>query len=146
MLDAASAALAFDTTVVDDPDAPRPFRLFPPAPEPSPAPATGRVPTEELTMQVLVLGQWHRRTPDLAETACGVPVRLVETPPRREVLTYQGGDLCETCFTPHERARARRADLEAQAAAEAEDRRWHEQADQRATDRARRHTTKGPHR
>ena len=144
MLDAASA-LAYDTEVVDDPDAPSPFGLFTPASAPS-SPAIGRVPTEELTMQVLVLGQWHRRTPDLAETACGVPVRLVETPPRREVLTYQGGDLCETCFTPHERARARRADLEAQAAAEAEDRRWHEQADQRATDRARRHTTKGPHR
>ncbi len=129
-----------DTRVIDDPDAPPHARLFP-------KPALPRVSTEELTMQVLVDGQWHRRIPDpVHETSCGVPFRLVETPPRREVLTYRDGDLCETCFTPHERARARRLDLEAQTAAEEEDRRWHQEAEQRADARERRPTTKGPHR
>lgn len=127
------AAHAYDTIVIDDPDE-------------QPMPIVGRVATAELTMQIQVLGQWHRRTPDLAETACGVPVRMVETPMRREVLTHRDGQLCDTCFTPHERHKATRADLEAQRAAEDDDRRWHAEIERRARARearARRNTNGG---
>lgn len=50
-------------------------------------------------MQVNVLGQWHRRLPDLSATACGVPFNSQFTAPRREELT---GELCGECFTEHE--------------------------------------------
>lgn len=117
------AATAFDTIVVDDPD------------EPATVPVIARVTTAELTMQIQVLGQWHRRTPDLAETACGVPVRLVETPTRREQLTCADGGLCGTCFTPHEIDRARRNDEEAERRRIEEDERWFAEAEQRRSKR-----------
>lgn len=80
------AAYAFDTFVVDDPDE-------------QPMPSLGRVRTEDLTMQILVMGQWHRRTPDLKATACGVPYHSQFAPTRREELC---NPLCPQCFTDHE--------------------------------------------
>ena len=76
-----------ETFVIDDPD------LEPPA--------VGRVATAELTMQVLILGRYHRRTPDLSHTACGIPFHSEFTPPRRE---QYGGTLCPECFTTFELA------------------------------------------
>ncbi len=58
---------------------------------------------EELTMQVHVTDRWHRRTPDLASTACGEPIHSQFAALRREELS---GDLCRECFTPYERAQA----------------------------------------
>lgn len=63
--------------------------------------ALPRAPTAELTMQVHHNGAWHRRTPDLARTACGDRLHTAFTPVRHETLTAVG-DLCETCFTPFE--------------------------------------------
>lgn len=62
-------------------------------------PTVGRVRTEELTMQVLAFGCWHRRTPDLLTTACGVPFHSQFSPLRREELTEP---LCRECFTTFE--------------------------------------------
>lgn len=116
------AAHAIDTIVVEDPDASTP------AP-----PAIGRVATAELTMQVQVLGAWHRRTPDLRETACGVPFHSEFTTPRREVLTMEDrGPLCPECFTPHELARARELDAAAAAAREEEERKLAEKDAERS--------------
>lgn len=83
-------------------------------------------------MQVQVLGQWHRRTPDLKETACGVPYHGEFCRTRREVLTLADGDMCEQCFTPHEMLRAMQADAEALNAADAEEKRLDEEAAKRA--------------
>jgi hypothetical protein len=106
------AAHAYETTVViDDPDA-----------EPTPAIAIGRVKTAELTMQVQVDGAWHRRTPDLRETACGEPIHSEFAATRREVLTMEGGGLCETCHTPHEIRRAAENDAAAVEATAEEER------------------------
>lgn len=144
------AAAAVDTVVMDDPDAPG-------------APAIGRATTvdeiadaEELTMQILVLGEWHRRTPDLKETACGVPVRMVETPMRPEVLserataTSPAGRMCRECFTPHELKRACANDNEAIKAEDEAAQKWLDEAPQRAQarearreERARRNTNRG---
>jgi len=66
-------------------------------------PARPRARTEELTMQVHHEGDWHRRTPDLATTACGLPVHSQFAPVRREELRHP---LCRTCFTPFELAKA----------------------------------------
>ncbi len=66
-------------------------------------------------MQVYVEGGWHRRTPDLAMTACGEhKIHSAFCPVRVE--SYEG-DICTVCFTPHELAinaaikRAERAHL-----------------------------------
>ncbi len=59
---------------------------------------------EERSVQILLLGLWHRRTPDLAHTACGVPFHAEFTPIRRETLY---GNLCGVCFTDYERGRAK---------------------------------------
>lgn len=121
-------ALALEETiVVDDPDVPHV-----PAPAAIELPVLGRVSTAELTMQVHVRGEWHRRTPDLKETACGVPFHGEFSRTRREVLTLLDGDLCHACFTPHEMLRAMQADAEALAAAEAEQQRREEEAAKRA--------------
>ncbi len=106
-------AHAFDTEVIDDPDA---------SSQPMPAIAIGRVPTAELTMQVQVEGEWHRRTPDLRETACGLPILGEFHRPRREELTMVGVPLCDRCHTPHEIRRALELDAAAAAAAEEEER------------------------
>lgn len=74
------------------------------------APARGRVPTKELTMQVLHEGEWHRRLPDLSATACGSRYHSEFSSVRREELKHP---LCETCHTPLELALADKAELEA---------------------------------
>lgn len=61
--------------------------------------ALPRVSTSELTMQVAVLGRWHRRTPDLSATACGILYHSQFAPTRREELC---GALCSDCFTKFE--------------------------------------------
>ncbi len=61
-------------------------------------------------MHVYVDGQWHRRTPDLRATACGVLFHGGYCSLRREELK---GPLCPVCFTPFEIAKAvERADIE----------------------------------
>jgi DNA-binding IclR family transcriptional regulator len=78
-----------DTLVVDDPD----------------ERTTRRRSQTELTMQVLSHGAWHRRTPDLATTACGHPFNAQFSPVRRESHI---GPLCSVCFTPYELAQSER--------------------------------------
>ena len=78
--------LALDTLVVDDPDE-------------QPSPARARVSTEDLVAQVNVMGKWHRRTPDLGATACGILYHSQFAPTRREELC---NPLCDMCFTPYE--------------------------------------------
>lgn len=86
----AHAHADLDTLVIDDPDVLRPV--------------VARTRTDgALTMQVLTLGTWHRRTPDLSHTACGVPIPTQFSPLRREALSEP---LCSECFTPYERKRA----------------------------------------
>lgn len=80
--------------------------------EPSPPIAIGREPTEDLTMQVFLVGQWHRKMADINETACEVPfTNSFRT--RREQLTHADGGLCSFCFTPRERRRASENDKRA---------------------------------
>jgi len=66
-------------------------------------PSLPRVPTGELTMQVMHAGNWHRRTPDLKSTGCGSLVHSQFGALRREELKHP---LCPVCFTPYELARA----------------------------------------
>lgn len=86
------ATPAFDTFVIDDPDDPA-------------WPSVSRTRTEDEDMQVLVMGQYHRRLPDLSGTACGIPYHSQFCPTRRNELT---GDLCGICFTDHELLNAAR--------------------------------------
>lgn len=113
-----SSSYALDTEVIDDPETPEMPRI-----------AIGRVVTAELTMQVLLLGNWHRRLPDADETSCGVPFRVMTTPPRREVLTHRDGPLCLDCFTGHE---MRKAESNDRAAIEREDKQFEEDERKRA--------------
>lgn len=78
-------------------------------------PSLPRVATAELTMHVMVDGEWHRRLPDLSATSCDKPYNAQFCPPRREELT---GPLCATCFTPTERAKAQEHADKARAEAE----------------------------
>lgn len=71
--------------------------------------AIGRASTEDLVAQVNVMGKWHRRTPDLKETACGVPYHSQFAPTRREELC---NPLCNDCFTAHEQSIANIRDIE----------------------------------
>jgi hypothetical protein len=80
--------------------------------------ALPRVATEDLTMQVFLLGEWHRKIADLSETACEVPFRLSSERTRREQLTNAEGPLCPACFTPRERGRATENDQRAKDEAE----------------------------
>ena len=73
------------------------------------APVRGRVATAELTMQVMVLGRWHRRVPDLSTTACGFPYHAQFAPIRREELC---NPLCAECFCAHELSIANVRDIE----------------------------------
>ncbi len=86
-----------DTQVVDDPDAQ------------TVCISVGRVSTEDLVAQVNVIGVWHRRTPDLKTTACGIPYHSQFAPTRREELC---NPLCAECFTHHELAVANVRDIE----------------------------------
>jgi hypothetical protein len=61
---------------------------------------------EELTMQVLMQGAWHRRKPNLARTACDQPINSQFSPLRREALI---DPLCSVCFTESERQDAAEA-------------------------------------
>jgi hypothetical protein len=56
---------------------------------------------DELTMQVLHDGVWHRRLLSRNETACGVPYHGQFHSLRRESLE---GKLCGNCFTIREQA------------------------------------------
>lgn len=95
---------------------------------------------EEVVMQVLVLGQWHRCTPDHASTACGVPFRFVNSLKRREVLTQRAhldappGDMCPDCFTQFEIAQANARDEAARKAEDAALQQWTDEAPQRAAE------------
>lgn len=71
--------------------------------------AVPRVRTEDLVAQILVMGRWHRRTPDLKTTACGVPFHSQFAPTRREELC---NPLCGSCFTAHELSIANVRDIE----------------------------------
>ena len=82
-------ATAFDTRVIDDPDA---------------APAIGRVSTGDLTMHIRIDGIWHRRIPTLSHTACALEIQGEFHDPRREVLEEP---LCPICFTAYERSQAK---------------------------------------
>ena len=109
MLDQSTAyAYEPDTEVTDEP----------------PPIAIGRVSTADLTMQIKVagIGGWHRRTPDLSETACGVPFHSQFGVPRREQLTMADGGLCDQCHTEHEMRRAAENDERTRLAAEEADR------------------------
>lgn len=73
-------------------------------PEPAALPVRSRTSTDgALTMQVYKEGNWHRRTPDLASTACGKPIHSTFDPVRREELCLP---LCHECFTKFEQERA----------------------------------------
>lgn len=130
----ARAQVLEETIVIDDPDA---ELALPAIAKPNTvelaAPAMGRVPTAELTVHVQVNGQWHRRTPDLKETACGEEYNGEFSRTRREALTLLDGDMCERCFTPHELLRAMQADAEATDLAEAQQQRRDEEAAKRAS-------------
>ena len=82
------AALPKDTHVIDDPD----------------EPAVGRVSTGELTMQVRLDGEWHRRLPTLSHTACALEIAGQFNDLRPEALTEP---LCAICFTAFERSQAK---------------------------------------
>lgn len=56
-----------------------------------------------LTMQVYKGAHWHRRMPDLATTACGVPIHSQFDPVRREEICLP---LCTECFSKYELHRA----------------------------------------
>lgn len=98
----ATPALAYDEAdkeVVDVEEPP--FR-----PVAGPPIARSRTSTGELTMQVLVDGEWHRRMPEITPTSCEREYNTQFSPVRREELTHP---LCPVCFTPAEIARADRA-------------------------------------
>ena len=57
-----------------------------------------------LTMQVYCEGEWHRRTPDLANTACALLIDSQRCPARREELCEP---LCSICFTAFEKSQAK---------------------------------------
>lgn len=122
---------AYDTFVTDDPD------------DPAPLPTFGRVSTEDLVAHIIVLGQRHRRTPDLSETACGVPIHSEFVVPLREQLTCKDGGLCAECFTPHELIRAVQNDNAAAAAAEADEEKHKRESDERLAKRWKRPTSQG---
>ncbi len=87
----ARAPSHYEDTIVVDVDVPdRPDAFIPPRP---------RTATAELTMQVHVNGEWHRRVPDLSTTSCDKPIHSQFDSVRRESLI---GKLCRVCFTPHE--------------------------------------------
>lgn len=86
-----------DTLVIDDPD------------------ATGEL--DEERMHVLIEGFYHRRTPSLAHSACGIPIATMTAPLRRiERLEHP---LCRRgCFSAFELAIADEVERRARAAAD----------------------------
>ncbi len=62
--------------------------------------------SDGVTVHHILIGSiWHRRTPDLATTACGLPFHSAYSPLRRESLV---GPICPVCFTPYELAQSER--------------------------------------
>jgi hypothetical protein len=107
-------------------------------------PTMGRVSTEDLVAHVIVDGHRHRRTPDMRETSCGThELHSQYVVPLRDQLTYADGPMCEGCFTPHERQRARELDAAAARAAEEEQRRRDAEAEERRARRWRRPSSQG---
>jgi allophanate hydrolase subunit 2 len=94
----------YDTVVIDDPDSQAPVAV-----------TRSRTTTEELQMQVLVHGEWHRMLDDHTQTACGEPWHAGRTPSERTGprLTARGGRLCGRCYTPREIEKAAENDLKA---------------------------------
>lgn len=79
------AAYAFDTIVVDVDE------------------------LDEVTVQVLHEGEWHRRDPDLRSTACGLPLRHSGFASVRPLeLSHRDAPLARACgcHTKHELAKA----------------------------------------
>lgn len=116
--------------------------------EERPTIAVSRTPTEEMTMQVYVQAEWHRRTPDGMNCACGprIPTDMLFI--RREILSEReidgrpSGKLCVECFTAFERWRASEYDKQAREDErrqveewEADARRRMEESDRRITER-----------
>jgi hypothetical protein len=66
-------------------------------------PSRPRVASEELTVQVMTGGTWHRRRRDLAMTACGLTYHSQFAPVRRE---NDAGPLCVKCHTDYELAQS----------------------------------------
>lgn len=56
-------------------------------------------------MHVIVNGLWHRRSPGLGTTACGLPIQTQFSPVRPEQLVHPLSRECR-CFTPYELALA----------------------------------------
>ncbi len=125
-------AQSLETIVWDDPDDQTTTPI-----------AIGRVSTGDLTVQVFVLAQWHRRTPDLGETACGVPIPRGSAI-RRESLTERAvddrpkGRLCCECFTAYERTQAAKADQDAADKEQADWDQWLADASKRTEQREKR--------
>lgn len=76
-------ALALDTHVIDDPDAPG---------------------SELPVVHVLIDGERHRRLPTLSHTSCALEILSQFYKVLPEELT---GRLCPLCFTPFERSQAK---------------------------------------
>ena len=91
-MDHSSTAYAYEPdTVVEEQEAPV-------------IPIRSRTSTDgALTMQVYKGTHWHRRMPDLATTACGIPIHSQFDPVRREEICVP---LCSLCFTQFELDRA----------------------------------------
>lgn len=94
-------AHTYDTFVIDDPDAPQ----------------ASTADEDEHMRHVQVMGVWHRRTPDLRTTACGIPYHS-QFCPTREAKLEDAEHMCsgpEGCFTNHEVRKAVEADAKEQA-------------------------------
>lgn len=88
-------SLAFDYAIQNDPDDDELAPIIP---------IRSRTSTDgALTMQVYKDAHWHRRMPDLATTACGIPIHSQFDPIRREEICVP---LCSACFTQFELERA----------------------------------------
>lgn len=68
-------------------------------------PTVSRRKTTEVIMHVLVGGLWHRRSPELGETACGQSYHSEYSPVRPEQLRHPMSRACD-CFTRKELAKA----------------------------------------
>lgn len=130
MFDAVSAYYeAFDVVLEDARDQ---------QPDPAAQPAVDD--EEEVVVQVLVLGQWHRTIPSHDTTSCAVPFRFSLHTKRHEALTCRehrgapAAPMCPLCFTPHEIELAKAADAKAAADEEQSWQDWLSDAPRRAAE------------
>jgi hypothetical protein len=65
--------------------------------------AISRRATKEVIVHVIVDGLWHRRSPGLGTTACGLPFHSQFSKVRPEQLVHPMSRDCR-CFTDHELA------------------------------------------